>query len=128
MTTPTASMTLPMTRRLLVPLGALCLGGAAGCVDLKENPITGITSDYYGTPAGFDAAVRSMYFPIRTHWALERRATMTVFGTDEYQKGADGSYKFFNDYTPQLNGDVDFIRDTWFDFYKGINTNNRVIA
>ena len=35
---------------------------------------------------------------------------MTVFGTDEYQKGADGSYKFFNDYTSQLTGDVDFIQ------------------
>jgi len=77
-------MTLPMTRRLLAPLAAaLVLGGAAGCVDLKENPITGITSAYYGTPAGFDAAVNSMYFPMRTHWALERGATMTVFGTDE---------------------------------------------
>jgi hypothetical protein len=32
------------------------------------------------------------------------------------------------DYTAQLNGDVDFIRDTWFDFYKGINTANTVIA
>ena len=53
---------------------------------------------------------------------------MTVFGTDEFTKGADGSYKFFNDYTAQLNGDVDFIRDTWFDFYKGINTANTVIA
>ena len=42
---------------------------------------------------------------------------MTVFGTDEFQKGADGSYKFFNDYTAQLTGDVDFIQNTWKDFY-----------
>ena len=49
-------MTLPMTRRLLAPLAAaLVVGGASGCVDLKENPITGITSAYYGTPAGFEA-------------------------------------------------------------------------
>src|SRR5215218_7373512 len=127
MMTPTASPTLSMTRRLLLPLAALLLGGAAGCVDLKENPITGITSAYYGTPAGFDAAVNSMYFPMRTHWALERGSTMTVFGTDEYQKGADGSYKFFNDYTAQLNGDVDFIRNTWRDFYQGVNAANTVI-
>ena len=116
-----------MTRRLLLPLAALALGGAAGCVDLKENPITGITSAYYGTPAGFDAAVNSMYYPVRTHWALERGATMTVFGTDEFQKGADGSYKFFNDYTAQLNGDVDFIKNTWRDFYQGVNAANTVI-
>src|SRR3954454_7989724 len=125
--TPTESMTLPMTRRLLAPLAALVLGGAAGCVDLKETPITGITSSYYATPAGFDAAVNATYTPLRSHWALERGATMTVFGTDEFQKGADGSYKFFNDYTAQLNGDVDFIRNTWRDFYQGVNAANTVI-
>jgi hypothetical protein len=117
-----------MTRRLFLPLAALCLGGAAACVDLTEHPVTQITSAYYNTPAGFEAAVNAMYTPLRSHWPLERGSTMTVFGTDEYQKGADGSYKFFNDYTAQLNGDVDFIRDTWFDFYKGINTANTVIA
>ena len=121
-------MTLPMTRKLIAPLAALVLGGAAGCVDLTEHPITGITSSYYNTPAGFEAAVNAMYQPMRNHWPLERGATMTVFGTDEYTKGADGSYKYFNDYTAQLNGDVDYIRDTWYDFYKGINTANTVLA
>jgi hypothetical protein len=121
-------MTLPMTRRILAPLAAaLVLGGAAGCVDLKETPITGITAAYYNTPAGFDAAVNATYNPLRTFWALERGSTMTVFGTDEYQKGADGSYKFFNDYDSRLTGDVDFIRNTWTDFYAGINTANTVI-
>ena len=121
-------MTLPMNRRLLAPLAALCVGGAAGCVDLTEAPVTQITSAYYSTPAGFEAAVNAMYSPLRTHWPDQRGATFTVFGTDEYTKGADGSYKFFNDYTAQLNADVDYIRDTWFDFYKGINTANTVIA
>jgi starch-binding outer membrane protein, SusD/RagB family len=117
-----------MTRRLLLPFAAVCLGGAAACVDLDEHPVTEITSAYYNTPAGFDAAVNAMYQPMRNWLPLERGATMTVFGTDEYTKGADGSYKFFNDYTAQLNGDVDFIRDTWYDFYRGINTANTVIA
>src|SRR3954467_4160025 len=100
-------------RRVVAPIAALTMGVfAAGCVDLKETPITGITSAYYATPAGFDAAVGSMYQPLRSFWALERGATMTVFGTDEFQKGADGSYKFFNDYTSSLNGDVDFIQQT----------------
>ena len=116
-----------MTRRLLAPLAMLCLGGAASCVDLKETPITGITSAYYSTPAGFDAAVNAMYLPLRSFWALERGSTMTVFGTDEFQKGADGGYKFFNDYTSALNGDVDFIRLTWTDFFAGVNTANTVI-
>ncbi len=121
-------MTLPMTRRLIAPLAALCLGGAAGCVDLTEHPVTGITSAFYNTPTGFEGAANAMYQPLRNHLPLERGATMTVFGTDEFTKGADGSYKFFNDYTAQLNGDVDYIRDLWYDYYKGINTANTVIA
>ena len=116
-----------MTRRLLAPLAVLSLGLAAGCVDLTETPITGITSAYYATPSGFEAAASAMYQPTRSFWALERGATMTVFGTDEFQKGADGGYKFFNDYTSSLNGDVDFIQQTWRDFYQGINTANTVI-
>ena len=116
-----------MTRRLLAPLAALVLGGAAGCVDLKEVPITGITAAYYGTPGGFESAVNAMYTPFRSHLPLERGSTMTVMGTDEYQKGADGSYKFFNDYTSSLTGDVDMIQNLWRDFYLGINTCNTVI-
>lgn len=120
-------MTQNMTRRFLASLAAACVGVAAGCVDLTETPITGITSAYYATPAGFDAAVSAMYQPLRSFWALERGSTMTVFGTDEFQKGADGNYKFFNDYTSALNGDVDFIAQTWRDFFQGINTANTVI-
>jgi hypothetical protein len=116
-----------MNRRLILSLAAL-MGGVAGCVDLTEKPITQITSAWYSTPQGFEGAVNAMYTPLRSHWPLERGATLTVFGTDEYQKGADGSYKFFNDYTAQLNADVDYLRDTWFDFYKGINTANTVIS
>ena len=117
-----------MTRSILAPLAGLCLVGAAACVDLKETPITGITSAYYTPASGFEAAVNACYEPMRTFYARERGATMTVFGTDEYQKGADGGYKFFNDYTPGLNGDVDFISATWTDFYQGINTCNTVIG
>ena len=120
-------MTQNMTRRFLASLAAACVGVAAGCVDLTETPITGITSAYYATPAGFDAAVSAMYQPLRSFWALERGSTMTVFGTDEFQKGSDGGYKFFNDYTSALNGDVDFIAQTWRDFFQGINTANTVI-
>ena len=120
-------MTGDMTRRLIAPLTALCALGAAGCVDLTEVPISGITSAYYNTASGFESAVNAMYQPSRTFWALERGSTLTVFGTDEFTRGADGSYKFFNDYTAQINGDVNFLSDTWRDFYQGVNTANTVI-
>ena len=120
-------MTHFKARRLVAPLAVLCLGSAAACVDLKETPITGITSAYYATPGGFEAAVSAMYTPLKSFLPLERGATMTVFGTDEFQKGADGGFKFFNDYTAQLNGDVSYIGDLWRDYYVGVNTANTVL-
>jgi hypothetical protein len=101
---------------------------SASCADLNEEVITGVTASYYETPAGFEAVINASYEPLRTFYGQERGMSLTVFGTDEFTKGADGSYKFFNDYTPQLNAGVDFLRDTWGDFYRAINTANVAIA
>lgn len=126
------TVTANLTRHLLrvcAPLAVCTVAAlAAGCVDLKETPITGITSDYYATSAGFNAAVNASYEGLRTFYAQERGFTMTVFGTDEYTRGADGSFKYFNDYTTQLNGDASYVRDAWGDFYRAINTTNTVIS
>jgi hypothetical protein len=118
-----------MTRTLVRALSVLTLAAiATSCVDLKEVPITGVQSSFYNTPPGFEQAVNAMYEPLRSFYGRERGFTMTVFGTDEYTKGADGSHKFWNDYDASLNGDASFARDTWQDFYLAINTTNTVIA
>jgi starch-binding outer membrane protein, SusD/RagB family len=114
-----------LTATLAVGAAALL---AASCADLNEEIVTGVTDAYYSTPAGFDAVVNAAYEPLRSYYGQERGLTQTVFGTDEFTKGADGSYKFFNDYTPQLGAGVDFLRDTWGDFYRAINTTNVAIA
>src|SRR6266550_8221883 len=113
---------------LVAPVAlAICLVSAA-CADLTEVPISGITNSYYGTPAGFDAAVNASYEELRNWYGNERGLTLTVFGTDEFTKGADGSHKAINDYTTVLNGDETFFRDTWRGFYQAINTANTAIA
>ena len=117
-----------MPRRILAILGAALLAGFAGCMDLNEDLISGLANKPYGTPDVFQALVSASYEPLRSFYAQERGFTLTEFGTDLYTKGADGSYKFVNDYTPQLNPDVDFFRDTWTDFYRAINTANTAIS
>ena len=116
-----------MTRRTTALLGAALLGLAA-CVDLNEDLISGLANQPYPTPDVFQALVNATYEPLRTFYAQERGFTLTEFGTDIYTEGADGSYKYVNEYTAQLNPDVDFIRDTWADFYRAINTANTAIA
>ncbi|MGV3588781.1 MAG: RagB/SusD family nutrient uptake outer membrane protein, partial [Adhaeribacter sp.] len=98
------------------------------CQDvLKEEIVSGITPAYYETAGGFEDAVKATYQPLRTWYGTQRGFTLTVFGTDTYTRGADGGYKFVNDYTPNLNPTVDYFRDTWNDFYRAINTANTVI-
>ncbi|PYP56168.1 MAG: RagB/SusD family nutrient uptake outer membrane protein [Gemmatimonadetes bacterium] len=116
-----------MSRRMMALLGAGLLSLAA-CVDLNEDLISGLANQPYPTPDVFQALVNATYEPLRSFYAQERGFTLTEFGTDIYTEGADGSYKYINEYTAQLNPDVDFIRDTWADFYRAINTANTAIA
>src|SRR2546427_3657761 len=116
-----------MSRRTIPLLGAALLSLAA-CMDLNEDLISGLANQPYPTPDVFQALVNATYEPLRSFYAQERGFTLTEFGTDIYTKGSDGGYKYVNDYTSQLNPDVDFIRDTWTDFYRAINTANTAIA
>jgi starch-binding outer membrane protein, SusD/RagB family len=117
-----------MKKQLAVLLGLTALaGGATACVDLNEEIVTGVTASYYNTAVGFDALVNSNYESLRYFYAQERGFTLTVFGTDEFTKGADGSHKFYNDYTAQLNGDQSFVREVWDRFYRAINSTNATI-
>src|SRR5215216_2008282 len=87
-------------RKLAVPFAAAAMAlSATACLDLEEKPISGITASYYGTPQGFDAAANASYEALRDWYGQEMGLTMTVFGTDEFTKGADGNHKHFNDCT-----------------------------
>ena len=94
---------------------------------LEEKVVSNITPEYYKSAAGFEDAVKASYEPLRSFYGSQRGFTLTVFGTDTYTKGADGGYKSINDYTPDFNSQIDYIRDLWNDFYRAINTTNTVI-
>src|SRR5437879_5838883 len=112
-----------MTKRTVV-LAVVLVTSLPGCVDLNEDVVTGLTPGAYGSQAVFQALVNATYEPLRSFWAQERGFTLTEFGTDIFYKGADGSYKFVNDYTTQLNPTLDYITNTWNDFYRAIRTAN----
>jgi len=117
-----------MEKRTVALLVAALSAGLAACVDLDEQLVTGLANKPYDSPQVFEALVNATYEPLRSFWAQERGFTVTEFGTDIFTKGADGSHKYINDYTTQLNADESFFRDTWDDFYRAINTANAVIG
>jgi hypothetical protein len=113
-----------------ITLIGLCLLASQSCKNiLEEEVVTGITANYYNTPAGIEDGVRAAYEPLRSWYGRERGFNLTTFGTDEFTKGADGDFKPLNDYIPALNtspSDAHF-RETWNFFYQAINTANTVI-
>ncbi len=102
--------------------------GTASCSDLlKETVISQISNDYIATTPGFVAATNAAYTPLRTFYGSERGLTLTEYGTDIYNAGADGSFKGFHFYDSQLTSASSIVSDLWNDFYRGINTINAVI-
>jgi len=112
---------------ILATTAVLLLTGQSCTKVLEEIPISQVGSQYLDTPAGFEAGARAAYSTLRDFYGREIGMNLTVFGTDTYTMGADGSYKFMNQYLSQFDARVDLIRDLWNSFYVGINTANLVI-
>ncbi len=109
-------------------LAASLLFGGQSCTDvLEEVPVSQVGAQYINSAAGFEAAGRAAYSTLRNFYGREIGMNLTVFGTDTYTQGADGAYKFMNQYLSQFDARVDILRDFWNNFYVGINTMNIVI-
>ena len=94
---------------------------------LEEVPVSQVSGLYLETKAGFEDAVKATYSTLRDWYGREHAFTLTVFGTDTYTMGADGSFKFVNQYTSQMDSRLTPTRDVWNYFYSAINTANAVI-
>lgn len=102
--------------------------GTQSCKDLlDETPVSQVGAQYINSPAGFEAATKAVYATLRGYYGREAAMTLTVFGTDTYTMGADGSFKFVNQYTAQLDARLAPTRDIWNAFYIAINTANAVV-
>jgi len=99
------------------------------CEDyLTEDLVSDVSAaSYYTTPQGFEDAVKATYWWFKPFFGPERGFTMTIFGTDLHTNGADGGHKAINRYDGGLNPTQGFVRDTWRDFYQGVNQANAVI-
>lgn len=115
--------------RTLFMLSILTLTLFNSCKRMLDEEIRSqVSDDYLSTPEGFEDGVKAAYSTLRTFHANELGMTMTVFGTDTYTMGSDGSYKFINEYTSQFDPRTAYVRDLWNNLYVGINTCNAVIG
>lgn len=111
-------------------LGLAILVGSAGCADLDEEIVTGVTGEFFGTPEGADAAITGTYARLRNWYGQQRETTMLMSGTDTWDKGGEaGNDAPFNDYTSALAPimNITMLRDQWQNLYEAVNAANTAI-
>jgi starch-binding outer membrane protein, SusD/RagB family len=114
--------------RTILIICILAAGLSFSCKRMLDEEIhSQVNDNYLSTPEGFEDGVKAAYSTLRTFHANELGMTMTVFGTDTYTMGSDGSYKFINEYSSQFDPRTNYVRDLWNGLYIGINTCNAVI-
>jgi hypothetical protein len=111
-------------------LALTALAGLAGCMDLEEHPITGVSAEYLQTAAGANAATVGAYTRLKDFYGGESEILMSMVGTDSWEKGEQLTGNgFWNDYTPALAPSVgDPLQNRWQNFYQGVNAANTAIA
>ncbi|MEP1085316.1 MAG: RagB/SusD family nutrient uptake outer membrane protein [Algoriphagus sp.] len=106
----------------------LGLSAAVSCDGfLEEDVVARIGNDYLNTPKGMNDGINAAYSSMRLWYGTERGNNFTIFGTDIFTNGADGSWKFMNTYTNQFDSQNGHVRELWDGLYAGINTCNAVI-
>jgi hypothetical protein len=115
----------------VLALAAVSLG-TAGCLDLTETPVSGVTGEYFGTPEGADAATSGAYARLRDHYGQQQEIYLGWAGTDVWRRGQQlvpNGAGCYNDYTPQLSptGCTNDVRDMWQQAYFAINSANTAI-
>lgn len=116
-----------MKQRSGLILGLLALTAGAACVDLEETLVSDISSDFYATPQGVDAAVTATYSQLRGWYLRPHSIWLGDYGTDLWNEGDQGGEKYYHRYDPALNASVAGIRNSWTNAYRAINTANAML-
>jgi len=114
-------------KKLTYLLLGLALAGLAACVDLHETLVGNVTTQYFASGAGLDAAVMGDYSLQRGFWGREEALTMTEFGTDLGTFGDQPNYKYIGTYAGGLSASEPIFSYPWNAFFRAINSSNAVI-
>ncbi len=115
-----------MTKTQIILRLAL-LAGLTACVDLKEKLVGTVTTQFYATPAGLEAAVNAAYQNNQGFWSQYSAWVLGDFGTDLWTQGDQGGEKYWNNYGSQLNPSDGQVSGPWQTMYRGINIDNAII-
>ena len=93
---------------------------------LIEEPRSTLVPDALNTAQGVQMALDAAYAGTRLFWGNQDFYTVTVIGTDEYQRGVDGNNDI-NVYNSSYTAAHGTVNANWRNAYTFINTANAVI-
>ena len=93
---------------------------------LKEEPHSILTPEFFSTTQGFQRGLDAAYAGTRNLWGTQNLFTMTVIGTDEFYTGKDGNNDI-NKYNSNYNTSNGTVAAIWKECYTNINTCNGII-
>jgi starch-binding outer membrane protein, SusD/RagB family len=93
---------------------------------LVEDPRSTLVPDALNTAQGVQMALDAAYAGSRLFWGNQDFFTVTVIGTDEYQRGVDGNNDI-NVYNSSYTSAHGTVNANWRNAYTFINTANAVI-
>ncbi|HWI93065.1 MAG TPA: RagB/SusD family nutrient uptake outer membrane protein [Flavisolibacter sp.] len=114
-------------KRIKLLLILLLFATAFSCTKkLNEEPRSTLTPDALNTAQGVQMALDAAYAGTRLFWGNQDFFTVTVIGTDEYQRGVDGNNDI-NVYNSSYTPSHGTVNANWRNAYTFINTANAVI-
>jgi hypothetical protein len=111
---------------ILITISAFCTVFSSCSLEEKDlyKPVP---EAIYSNAAGISNGVTGVYSKLRGLYGSQKGFTATTMGTDLFQHGKDGGYKFMDDYSTALNPANDYLNELWNDCYAGINSANTVL-
>jgi len=103
------------------------LSGIACSKQLKENPQSVVTPDFFKTAQGFQSGLDAAYAGMRNLWGTENLFTITCIGTDEFITGNDGTGNNINYYSSGYTPADGKLSPIWNNCYTFINTCNGLV-
>ncbi len=94
---------------------------------LEEEPKSILTPEFLGTEKGLNAGLEAAYAGMRNFWGNQDLFTMTVIGTDEFQRGIDGNTDI-NNYASNFTNNNGQVRNIWTNAYRYLNACNGVLT
>ncbi|MBS1604347.1 MAG: RagB/SusD family nutrient uptake outer membrane protein [Bacteroidetes bacterium] len=100
---------------------------AACSKQLKENPQSQVTPQFFTTAQGFQSGLDAAYGGMRSLWGTENLFTLACIGTDEFQTGNDGTGNAVNYYSSGYTPADGKVSAIWSACYTYINTCNGLV-